>query len=536
MPLILCIKLYEGTIVPAITYTVPEHGDFMFRTIVNQVARDLAIRLELPEETIFFIRANDEEAEKQPKATLSNLWQKARFTTPTKMIVQAVREWPVDTRLSNRIVRPGTPTIFLDEDLNFAIKPDYRECKVSLNISLRFRSFSEARQWRAIAERRLNARITDEWHELDYHYPLPMEVLDTICQVYDRRFSWEDPRPETLGEYLERCMTKRATTIVNQAGSNETVVIREHMTRVVGSPTFIDGDINEPDQNQNTGTYGISLQYTFHYSAVDGITMIVPQMVHNQLMPESLIYPLLKKHKNPQNRLEQMDTTRYFLDCLTTNRDSALNPDAQLMRIMYPDWDEFIPKYINPNHAICVSVLMQLDTTIPADQNRDLLKLDGLGEWEFKDYALEYLRENYEYITSNQLDVFYINVYKDDMPEFRHGCKVLPDLTVRLNGDPDYTSTYRLVINIFFDLGILPREAHERLRKHYDLSVEIFRVLAPECSNWPMRKTHDEYMNQQDFYAIIRHLTAKRYIPRLKLNGIIPLVSLNTIIAERNHN
>ncbi len=518
---------------PAITYTVPEHGDFMFRTIVNQVAKDIAIRLELPEETIFYVRANDEEAEKQPNASIGTAWQKARFTSPTKMVVQAVREWPMDTRLLNRMVRPGTPSIFLDEDINFAVKPDYRECKVNLNISLRFRSFSEARQWRAIAERRMNARITDEWHELTYHYPIPMEVLDTICQVYDRKYSWLNPKPETLREYLDRCMTKRATTVVNQAAKNETVVIREIMTRVVGSPEFINGDINEPDQDQNTGTYAISLQYTFHYSAVDGLTVIVPQVVHNSLMPEAIVVPMARKYNEPQKRLEQMDATRYFLDNLTNNRDSSLNPEAQLMRIMYPHWDEFIPKYINPNHAVCVSVLTLLDTTQPPSDSRNLLKLDELGEWEFKEYALDYLRENYEYVTIDQLDLFYITVYKDDMPEFRHGCKVLGDLTVQLNSDPDYTSTYRIVVNIFFDLGILPKEALERLRRHYDLAVEIFRVLCPECADWSMRRNPYDWMNYQDFYAIIKYLMAKRYIPRLKLDGIIPLISISSLIAER---
>lgn len=518
---------------PTISYTVPEHGDLMFRTIVNKVARDLSERLELPDETIFFIKANDEESEKQPRATLGSLWQKARFTTPIKMSVHAIREWPLDTRLMNRIVRPGTPAVFLDDDINFAIKPVYRECKVSLNIALRFRSLSEARQWRSIAERRMNSRLADEWHELDYHYPLPMEVLNTICEVYDRKYNWLEEKPETLREYLDRCLTKRATTIVNQAGKNETVVIREHMTRVVGSPEFISGDINEPEQEQNTGTYAISLQYTFYYSAVDGITMIVPQVVHNKLMPESLIMPLTKRYMEPQQRLEQMDTTRYFLDRLTSNVDKSHEPNVQLMKVMYPEWDEFYPKYINPNHGLCISVLLLLDTTLPASDNRNLLKLDELGEWDFKDYAVDYLRENYQFLTTDQMDVFHVNVYKDDCPEFRYGCTVLDDLTVQLNEDPDFTSTYRIAINIFFDLGILPREALERLRKHYDLTVEIFRLLAPECSEWPMRKNSEDYMNYQDFYAIIKHLTAKRYIPRLKLDGGIPLISIGSLIAER---
>jgi hypothetical protein len=518
---------------PAITYTVPEHGDLMFRTIVNTVARDIARRLELPEETIFHIRSNDEDVQRQAKGSLETAWQKASFTAPTKMTVQAVREWPMETRMLNRIVRPGTPTVFLDDDINFAIKPDYRECKVSLNISLRFRSFSEARQWRAIAERRMNSRLADEWHELEYHYPLPMEVLDAICQVYDRKYSWVNPKPETLREYLDRCLTKRATTIVNQAGLNETTVIREVMTRVVGSPEFINGDINEPEPDQSIGTYAISLQYTFHYSSVDGITMVTPQIVHNQLMPQSLVYPLTKRYNEPQRRLEQMDTTRYFLDALTTNSQPSLRPDAQLMRVIYPEWDEFIPKYVNPNHSMCVSVLILLDTTLTPLENRALLKLDELGDWEFKDYALDYLRENYQHITTDQQDVFYINVYKDDRPEFKYHCHVTDELQVILNGDPEFTSTYRIAVNLFFDLGILPREALERLRMHYDLTVEIFRLLYPESQSMEFRQNPDDSMNKQDFDYVIKRLTEKRYIPRITLGGIIPFVSFNSLIAER---
>lgn len=518
---------------PTITYTVPESGDFMFRTIVNSVARDLAKRLELPEETIFFIKSDDEEVDKQPKTALNSAWQKARFTIPTKLTVQAVREWPMDTRLLNRMVRPGTPAVFLDEDINFAIKPDYRECKVSLNISLRFKNFSEARQWRAIAERRMNARIADEWHELDYHYPLPLEVLNTICDVYDNKYHWLDPKPETLREYLDRCMTARATTIVNQAGKNETVVIREHMTRVVGSPEFINSDINEPEPEQNTGTYAITLQYSFTYSAVDGITMVVPQIVHNKLMPSELIYPLTQRYNEPQQRLEQMDTTRFFFDNFSTNRVNALQPDVQNLRIAYPEWDEFIPVYVGPNHGICVSVLLLMDTTKPPVENRLLLKLDELGDWQFKEYAMDYIRENYMYITSDGNDLFYVNVYKDDRPEFRYGCKVNSDLSVELNGDPDYTSTYRIVINLFFDLGILPQEALERLRKHYDLTVEIFRLLCKDSAKMPMRKNTEGFMLYDDFYAIIKLLKAKRYIPNLSLNGITPLVNFGSIVAMR---
>jgi hypothetical protein len=450
------------------------------------------------------------------------------------MTIQAVREWPTETRLVNRMVRPGTPSLFLDTDLNFAIKPIYRECKVSLNISLRFKSFSEARQWRAIAERRMNAHITDELHELSYHYPLPMEVLNAICDVYDRRFNWENPAPETLREYLDRCMTRRATTVVNQAGNNETVVISEIMTRVVGSPEFINGDINEPDPEQNRGTHVISLQYTFVYSAVDGVVMTVPQVVHNKLMPESLILPMTKLYPD-QERLEQMDTTRYFLDKVTSNQNPSLDRNAQDMRCIYPTWDEFLPAYINPNHAICVSVLILFNTEQPANESRDLLKLTELGNWEFKDYAIAYLLENYSYVTTDQNDVFYINVYKDNLPELRTGCTVLPDLTVQLNSDPDYKSTYRIVVSVFFDLGILPKTALERLRNHYDLTMALFNLLCKEfMKGWVPKELNNGAMAIDDFNRVIRYLTGKRYIPALTLNGIIPLVSLNHIINDKS--
>ena len=52
---------------PIANYNLPESGGTVYRMVVEKICRDLAERLELSDETIFFIRGDDEQNRKQPK-------------------------------------------------------------------------------------------------------------------------------------------------------------------------------------------------------------------------------------------------------------------------------------------------------------------------------------------------------------------------------------------------------------------------------------------------------------------------------------
>lgn len=517
---------------PIANYNLPEAGGNVYRMVVEKICRDLAERLELSDETIFFIRGDDEENRKQPGAALGDLMGRAGFTTPTKMTVTAERFFPAESRLTNRMVKVGTPTVFLDDDTNLFIKPVYRYCVTNLNITLRFKNRSEGRAWLRTAERRLNARITDEYHELEYSYPLPLTALRLICEVYDRKHSWLDPKPETFQEYINRCMTPRATQVVNQAANNGTVVIKERMTRVIGSPTFIEGDLNNPDADKSNGTYSMTLQYRFEYDAVDGVTVGFPFIVHNQLMPGDIISPFIKERPNPWKRHEQRSTTQYFLDTAGKKEEPWSLPGASRLRAMQPHWDDFTPRYINPNQNIILSTLVLLDPASPTPLN--ILKLDELGEWDIDPDALDYMRENYMHLNKVGHDVFHVNVYDGPDPDFKNGIDVGPDLMVSFKETPDYTKTYRLVTNLHFDLGVLSPEALERLRQHYNLAVKILTLLYTGNQSLMLRQLPDGTTHRGDFNAVVGIIAKQRYKKPITGAGVWPLVNLANLQANRS--
>lgn len=513
---------------PIISYTLPENAGMGFRMVLDCVARQLARRMEMADDTIFFYRGDDEEVKQQPRGALNTAFQKAGFTVPTMMTVTYDKYIVGEKRLNNTMVRTNTPAVYLDDEINAYIKPVYRYTAVNMNITVRFKTRAQARQWLRTVERRLNARITDEYHELEYHYPVPDSACRILCEIYDRKHHWLEDKPESFNEYIQRCLTPRATRIVNQAGKHPTLVIRERMTRVIGSPTYIEGDLMNPDADKSNGTYSATLQYHFEYDAIDGIVVGFPQVVHNKIMPVEILAPLIKKRPDPDRRVEQKSLNRYFIDTAGKVEDEWTVPNSTLRRAIQPSWDEFIPCYVNPQTHIVLSTLVLLSPE--QNDTKLLMNLENQqasddGTWELKPHAIEYMKQNYEYLNKPNEDIFYVVIYSGKDPNWGDAGYVDENLNVRLEEEPEYHKTYRVVICIQFDVGRLGTQALERLRLHYELAKEIILLLYLGKEKLTLREMPDGSMHRGDFDAAVNLLRLQRYKPMLPTGAIHPLVN-----------
>lgn len=327
---------------PNLLIPIPHSYDAVSRRVAKSVITNLLRITRMDEKTRVEIRGDSQTAA-QPGSELTDDRLINRLANDARVIV-SFRETYSDSEVINAEVRhPYAQPIFADPMIGVHIKPIYSATDMELNFTYRAKSKQEAMIWRDDIKIRMADNRQSHLHEVEYHFPVPNFCAGLLMHIHQLREGVAG-YGDTLGQYLKKHYTKRATVLTNQAGddSNTLLVIAEKQLGVQG---WFDFDLPvEEEKNEDGPSYLIQFNYRFNYHKPVELNVVYPQVVHNQLIsPEYLV--VKPKEEDPLRLPTYKSDYRFALDHFDL---LARIPPKPLGGVSIPDYDEWIPRAVLP--------------------------------------------------------------------------------------------------------------------------------------------------------------------------------------------
>jgi len=337
---------------PNLIIPIPVTLDSVSRRVAKSVIDNVMRITNIDQTTRVEIRGEQGMAS-QPGSEIEDKGITNRFIHEGRVMV-SFRETYVDTEVINAEVRhPYAQPIFSDPSIGVMIKPIYSNTEMELNFTYRAKSKQEAIVWRDDVKVRMGDNRQSHLHEVDYHFPVPGFCAKLLMHIHSLRENVAG-YGESLGEYLKRHYTKRATVLVNQAGDleNSLLVIAEKQLGVQG---WFDFDLPvEEEKNEEGPSYLIQFNYKFSYNKPVEVNVLYPQVVHNQLISTDFLVTR-PRTEDPLQLPTYKSDYRFALDHFDY---LARIPPRAIGGVAIPAFDEWIPKQIVPYTTTFMSIMV----------------------------------------------------------------------------------------------------------------------------------------------------------------------------------
>ncbi|MNM41707.1 hypothetical protein D3C81_525300 [compost metagenome] len=457
---------------PNIVVELPETYNSQTRPAIVQVAKQLIDIMRLPADTGFEFFGTPE-AQFQPQSTVTDNGIQNKFPFTGRVNIEADEEYLEDRTLTTAVKRPNVQFIFYDQKLDVYVKPIYVLCEVKITFRYRAPDRTQAERWRDEFRVRSSQGRAEILHALDYHYPVPDVVALMLHEIYTMREAVAG-YGDTLEEWVKNHITGRATALTTLAGTQALMAIAERQVGIVGGFDFV----AQPEKGQKAGEgapWECGFDYTFQYDKVVGIAYHHPVAIHNQLIdpkfrPAKPVYELANQARRPSD-------DRFGYDYFTNLYKQQAQP---LAGNRIPVFDDWLPTMVPPRTSSMLDILIGV-----GDDPRELVNVNELGDFEFSDATLRFLRKEWPYINKLFHSIFHFALYRWDKP-MEDGTVVMDaDGNLRSTIDLDPRNLYHLRLTMVNDLRFLTKDAIDRIRKDGEFCIEVIETLYPKKKPLP---------------------------------------------------
>lgn len=398
--------------------------------------------------------------------------QQGTNATPHRNLLRLdIAEEPVTGQvLASAVIRNNEQFIFHDPDLDIALRPNYMETEITFTITNRFNSKVAAERWRDGIRARTSMGRMNVPHVIQYHYDIPVETLFLLNALHYYRENVAG-YGEDLRAWLTKCLSKRATVLVNQGGEHHTLVMSEEQGNLVG---WFDFEVKPTPGSKNNanGTWEISFDYKVRYFKPEAVVMSYPMMIHNQLLPEdisdrSVPYQL----QQSASRFSTLENAYNHLEAIRLT-----NPGSGIAGISIPYYDNWFPE----KKPIGTSPLMRIMLAVDPDDLQSIMDLKDIGEYSIDPDILEYMKADYGRLALTLGAGIRVNLYRKRIPMGDQFLTIDPDLVVRASEPLSLREGYHLAVSITTDLMAIPDAAKTILCNHGTACLKIMLSLAPE--------------------------------------------------------
>lgn len=453
---------------PNLLIPIPMTYDSVSRRVAKSVIDNVIRICDIDKNTRVEIRGEQQVAA-QPGSELGDESVTIRLQQDERVIV-TLRETYVDTEVINAEVRhPYAQPIFADPMIGVHIKPIYSNTEMELNFTYRAKSKSEALVWRDDIKVRMADNRQSHLHQVEYHFPVPNFCSKLLSHVYNLREAVAG-YGESLGEYLKRYYTKRATVLTNQAGNqdNTLLVIAEKQLGVQG---WFDFDLPvEEEKNEQGPSYLIQFNYKFSYNKPVELNVVYPQVVHNQLLsPEFLTTK--PKVEDPLLLPTYKSDYRFALD----NFDFlARIPQRPIGGQMVPDYDEWIPASVVPYTTSLITwmIVFEPKDVYLAFNTDDVLAANILPE------VLTFMKSHGQRMLRIGQSPFHFALYRDDQPisdGILEYVETPRAFEIRTKTPADLRQRYHLRLGFCTELSLYSEEALMDMHHNGLVTLRIFQ-------------------------------------------------------------
>ena len=411
------------------------------------------------------------EAMQQPGSDVGTMAQQSGVNTmpfDNRIFIEVDEDYEMDRILSTATYRAENPHIFRDDRIEVGIRPIYSSTDTTINFKFRAVDKTEATRWRDYIKTRVSMNWDQRIHKVSYHFLIPTEFLIILKEIHRLMENVEGYGVE-LNDYIESGMSKRATIMTTQAGTEPVWAIAESQIRIVG---YFDFDLvpDKGSKEDEADTWTIAFAYKFKYDKPVATTMKYPLMIHNQLIPQKYRNNPLTDGTDPlENKEFEFTLSSYlFYHFQKDTENKRLRDDKLRKETIIPAFDEFVPSGTVYGTESVLTVLTNIDTTNP----HLLLSLKDLGSYKLAPEVLAFMVGEAQYMTKPGQSIFMVTIYR--------GATLLDLDSITLDSDLNIYSTYILTLRKYYhirlsvmsDLTLLAAAAIERMR-NYGLSTQI---------------------------------------------------------------
>ena len=452
---------------PKVCLETPEVSDAISRPVVMQVVRQMAARLAIPSDiSVRYLGGGVALA--VPGSTLDDHGAGNRLPPDQRITIECVEEYVEDNTLTTAVMRPEHTAVFADSPLGIYITPVYQRVQVVVSVTLTATDRTTADTWISTMRRRSTQGVGEMLHLVDYHYPLPFPYLVILTAIHNLREA-QGGYNQTIGAWLQQCLTTRATSIYDQAGGNATLVVREQQVGVLG---WYDWTVpSKSEKDSDSGSYSSSFTYTFSYDRVESSVMEYPLMVHNQLL-DARFYAATKPYEIEDQPIRGGLSTMILRNWTYEARASY----AWRCRpgIPIPQFDDWLPDD-NPQLLNLMRIMIARDPTNP----HDILNLTELGVYSLHDETLDYMRQYPVGLVRAGESMFVVQLWDGRQLVNANQLIVGNNLSISTMYPLDVRRQYHLTLSILRDVRRLSKGAIQRLSKHGELAVTVMSLLDP---------------------------------------------------------
>lgn len=452
---------------PKVCLETPEVNESVSRPVAMQVVRQMATRLGIPSDiNVRYLGSSVSLA--VPGSTLDDHGAANRLPPDQRITIECTEEYAEDYTLTTPVMRPEHTAVFADIPLGVFCTPVYQRITVAVSVTLTANDRITADTWIGTMRRRSTQGVGEMLHLVDYHYPLPHQYLVILTALHQLRES-QGGYNQTIGEWLQQCLTPRATTIYDQAGGNPTLVVREQQVGILGWYDWTVPPKSEKDSD--SGSFSSSFTYTFSYDRTDSTVLEYPLMVHNQLL-DARFYAPTKPYEMEDQPLRGGLSTMILRNWTYEARASY----AWRCRpgIPIPQFDDWLPDD-NPHHLNLLRIMIARDPANP----HDVLSLTDLGVYSLHDETLDYMRQYPVGLTRDGESMFVVQLWDGRTPINPDNLIIGQNLAISTIYPLDVRRQYHLTVSLLRDVRRLSKGAIQRLSKHGELAVTTLSLLDP---------------------------------------------------------
>lgn len=458
---------------PNISIMTPELNNAVIRPAVKDVIDQLIEITNIPKDTrvlyIDYIQAGYQRGSTMAQQA-DNEHDRTAFLYGNQMAIDVDINYDEGNISSTAIRQAEQIPIFNDDKLGVIIKPIYSKTNIAINVRYRSSSPTEGKKWRDGIRMNISNMRDINLHDITYHFAVPAQFINILKEIHRLREA-TDPYNQDLQTYLAAHATTRFTNLSNQSGSQQLLAIAEKQMRVQGLYDFeIAPEKGEPDDTNSawitTFTYNVSFDVPI------AVNMRYPIMVHNQLLDEPFItYENESYDIDKVNKAYSMSLGA-FAHFDVTRPIQQYNEPTKIINV--PEFDDFHYTGVLKGTIPLMSVLCSIEES----DKKQLLNLKDLGEFGIDSDVMEFLKDEYFYLTKPYKSVFFVSLYKFSGQVPDKEILVDSDLNVRSRfSDLSFRINHRVVFSILKDLTFLDREALIRLKKHKAAAIKVFKAL-----------------------------------------------------------
>jgi hypothetical protein len=487
---------------PRVATALDNTYDSITRPVAMAAARYICKLLSLPE-NIRIIMAGPAEEAPMPGSTLNHQGEASIFDSEEQITIEISEETTDDRVLSTPVYQVENVPFFIDRALGVKMKPVYSQSELVMQFTYYAPNRTRARKVRKDALLKSNQGRAENVHEIDYHYPVPVDFLRLLKHIHTLRES-HGGYGESFDTWMKAHITDRATNLTNVIGKQRMLAIAEKQIRPIGYFDFSTQPQPE-EKDKDNGRYVLKFEYRLVFDEVIGAVAEYPLVVHNQLIDNEWFGQRRASGDvlNPENRRGMAAYNRYAMDHIVRLNQCCTKKEG----LSIPEFDEWQPTLTHPTTYTIANVMLQVDPENPYA----VLNLEtDLGDFKLNDTVIAFLKGEAAYLNRFAQSVIYLTLYRGDSPIEDGSLLVDRHLNVQTNRPMDIRDRYHLRIAVVADLNFVSSGAIERFRTSGQACLTILA-------------------------AMQGHLLGEGYLPKLLGGKVVPLKDIKEIAHAVNN-